>query len=500
MRAAGSLAFALVVALSFGPAASAARRVVQAASIEAQIRNDRPVRVVDAEIRGTLHLPLEVGVPVALERDLLIGTLVASSSSFDRVFSLKGSILENGADFAGAAFSGPTNFAGLHSSGRLSFEEATFRGAALFGGAQLGGPVTFQDAELDGVARFRVARFEKLADFDSASFRAGADFVAARFDQAAYFETASFGDLANFTGAMFSEPAYFGGSLFAGSAAFTGAQFDGRHAPAASFLRARFEDDASFLDASFRGWAKFDLAEAPGDVVFDGAIFGNGASFSTVRLLGDTSFAQTDVSGLLNFDQAVLAKLDLDGASFEPSGKVLLPRAAGTTGRVDELRFDPNDIHHVGIVVGSLKSVTQAREHALALVESEARRGGDVSAANHAYALRQSLDGSGHSWIVRALWLAFWWGVAGYLVAPLHPLVTLVVLLFAFTLARMLRGARFAPAFGCGWSSLWLFDIRKASFVASLEAIAFKTVIVLLFLNLANVWPPLNELVKGVFT
>jgi hypothetical protein len=196
--------------------------------------------------------------------------------------------------------------------------------------------------------------------------------------------------------------------------------------------------------------------------------------------------------------------LDLDGAKLEPGSAVALPQAGGTTGHIDELRFDPNDVAHIG--VGTSASTRRAREDALALVEAAARRGGDTSAANRAFYARRTLARRDEVWFTRGLDYVFFFGAAGYFVAPLHPLTALVVLLFLFAAARWALPRRrdpprpkFHEALRHSWGLLWRLDIRQGTVADSVEAVVYKLAFLVLLLNLANVWPPVHDLVKGVF-
>ncbi|HEV8460103.1 MAG TPA: pentapeptide repeat-containing protein [Gaiellaceae bacterium] len=495
-----------VVALALPGAGHSAVRHVRATTIRHDIAHGRPVAYSHVVVTGRLRFPLDVPVPVELERVTFTAPVVAAATAFDRLVSFTGSTFRHGADFGAATFDGPVSFAGLHTSGTTAFDDATFRGAALFGGAQFGGPVSFAAAEIDGEARFRNATFGNAATFASTSFRGGSEFTTATFADDARFGAANFGDVADFSGSEVDGRALFDAARFAALADFTGRQFDG---PTASFFGARFEDGATFLDAHFQRNAHFDLAEAGGDMVFDGAIFEHQASFSTVRFLGDTSFSQAQLGGITNFDQAVLHRLDLDGATFGSKVSLYLPQPKGTTGHLDELRFDPGDVSHIGPNAALEESVTRAeRESALALVEAAARRGNDTSAANRAYAMRQTLVRHDERPPVQVLNYTVWWGFAGYLVSPWHQVIAILILLLVFATARIVWARidpehhprlSFGQAIRRSWAALWRLDIRQGSAAASFEATAYKLVVVVLLLNLANVWPPVHDVVKGVF-
>jgi hypothetical protein len=91
----------------------------------------------------------------------------------------------------------------------------------------------------------------------------------------------------------------------------------------------------------------------------------------------------------------------------------------------------------------------EIQRHVLELIEKSATGADDLGLANRArYELRKL---AGRESGVRLLDWAFYQGVAGYLVRPVHPLVTLVCLALVLSLARMLRG-RWRPLLRIKWT------------------------------------------------
>ncbi len=321
----------------------------------------------------------------------------------------------------------------------------------------------------------------------------------------------------NFTGAEFRSSSDFSGShvggntifvaaRFGGPADFAGTQFVGSLGPTfVSYRAAHFDNGGSFLDTIFAGPVSFTLAQSGGDLVFDGAQFAQDATFQLSRLLGATTFAQAQIGGVVNLDQAVVHDLDLDGADFvggDPA--VLLPQPTGSTGRIDDLRFDPNDVADIGIGKGATSDAQ--REHALALLEAAALRGGDARAANEAQLRRwQLMRGHREVLLMAGDWLVLW-GIGGYLVAPMQQVAALLALLLAATTIRVfsprLGGKRRSPvwpSFETSAKALWKFSVPDdATDWLLLEALAYKLIVLVFLVNLANVWPLGHDLVKGV--
>ena len=436
---------------------------------------------------------------------ILLGHVSAASVSFDKLVDLRGSSFRAGADFSNATFNGPAVFTDVQATGdqTVHFDFATFHGAALFSGSSFAGATTFADAEFDRASRFRHVHFNGLADFDSAWFGDAADFTGAIFKTDGRFNAVEFHSVADFSNAQFGQRALFGASRFSQPADFSGAVFGGASQQTASFHGVRFDAGASFLDAEFDGKANFDRVQSAGDMAFDGVDFEQTASFSTVQLLGTTSFSQALLYARLNFDQASLHRLDLDGAQFMPKSTVELP-LKNAAGRVDELRFDPADVSHIG--VGRGQASDARREHALALVETFALRGGDGKAANEAQLKRWTLKRGDRPAPLHALDWAFMWGIGGYLVRPLHPVATIGALLVLCALFRILW-ARFKAKKPIGpilaarrsIAAFWRLQIHEGTGWQQLEATSYKLLLALLFLNLANVWPVVHDLLKGVF-
>jgi uncharacterized protein YjbI with pentapeptide repeats len=535
------------------PVAHAGSCHVMASSIERSVKHGDPVDVERCLVDGRLKLGLTVSAPLVLRHDTLTGTLQAKSTEFTGLLDLRGSRLLRGASFSAARFDGPAVFAGVRERGRLvDFDLSTFSGPALFGAAVFGSRTTFAGAEFDGPAHFRGAQFKALADFDSATFRDSSDFTGSNFGGDSRFDTTSFGSVADFSGSYFRRSALFAAARFSEQATFLGAHFWGRRNDAASFRSTRFDGGATFLDSDFHSGTKamFDEAQATSDLIFDGVEFPLFTSFVASRLLGQDTFAQAQLQGTVDFDEAVLSDLNLDGADFADGTQLYLPTEGQQTGHLDELRLDPNDVRFVGL--GNDLRSRSRREHALKLIEAAARRGGDMNAANSAYAARRQLLRHDRPWYWRAPDWLFLWLAAGYLVLWWHPILLVLALLLISAVARLLPwpqqkpvrrilklvapGVRnvigaiarlrlshagrlirylnsrrfwhdanqariaFLTALGQSFGALWNFHsrMRGGSRWCQFEAVLYAIGLLVLVDTLANVWPSLNNIVRGV--
>lgn len=506
LLATASAALAAAVAPAVAAAARCPGHALRATTITHTLAAGHAVSISNRFVTGTVRIPAEVRAPVTLHRVTFCGPFVASSTSFDKLVDLRGSRFRAGADFTDATFNGPAVFTGIRtwSGSALRVDFATFRGLAFFGGTIIRGPATFADTEFDGPTRFRGGRFGRTARFDSASFGDTADFSAMRFAQNADFGAAEFRSVASFSGTYFDQRSTFVATRFSDFADFSATTFGGQSGKPVSFRAAGFDAGANFLESEFDGTTSFVLIQSGGDLIFDGTDFETTLLFTQARVVGDMTFSRASFRGFVNFDEADVHKLDLDGAVFiGDAATVLLPQPNASTAHLDELRFDPGDVRHIGIGQGRIPD-TQ-RETALALVEAAALRGGDARAANQAQYLRRTLIRHNRPLVARIFdWLVMW-QIGGYLVRPWHQVAAIIALLIAATTIRVfdprLHGQARAPvkgSFGTSFAAFWRLRIHEGTGWDQFEATAYKLVVVVLVLNVANVWPTGHDLLKGV--
>lgn len=499
---------ALVTVVTFPPGAAAAprHRTLHAATIAALLSAGRPVVHSGVIVEGDLRLPPDVRRPLVLRNSTFHGRVSGASSSFAGLVDLSSSTFRRGFDFSDARFDGPLLFVDAHvprgKPARFTF--ADFGGAAVFGGANFEGGADFAGAAFHGVSRFHKASFGNPTSFGLASFDDVADFSSTSFNGRASFGGTEFRSVVDFSSASFNGETAFTGTRFFGAADFAAAMFTPARggANATSFADAHFDGGASFLSAFFDAGASFALAGASRDLDFESASFEGDANFTTVRF-GNVDFSLAEVTGLLNFDQAVVTRLDLDRATL--SGRLVLPNPTLGSGRIDDLRMDPADVGRVR--AGNARETRASRERALALVETASRSGGDLRAADEARVRRLTLERRDEAVLLRPFDWALYWGVSGYFVRPSHPLLAILALMIVGALVRLRHAGRadlaaaprgFADALGSSLSSLWRFRLGEGSAALQAEAVLYKLLFAVLLINLGNVWPPVSDILKGV--
>jgi uncharacterized protein YjbI with pentapeptide repeats len=502
--------FLLVLAALAVPAAArtgVGLHPIRSTALERRLAAGKAVELSRVRVVGELRFPAHVSAPVVLRDSLFAGRILARSSSFENLLDLSGSSFASDANFSEARFGGPVLLARTRTSSRsvLGFDFTVFDGPAVFTRAQIHGPVSFAGTQFGSSSRFDLAHFNRNARFGFAIFGDLADFQATTFAGTASFRAVEFRSVADFSDAQFDGNATFDGARFSAATDFSGGYFlpSGRMVGSpASFRFVHFAEGASFRSRAFGRGVVFDGATASGPLGFQGTIFQGDASFDTVDFSAEADFSQAELNGLVNFEQARLARLDFDGAVFNES-RLVLPNDRNHSGRLDDLRMDPNDVRYV--YQGTQKGARKAREHAFALVEKAARSGGDLGAAAEAGVRRRTLGRQDDDLPLHVLDWAFYWQIAGYFQRPLHPLYALVALFLLGVLVRLAwrAGAR------DGWAHLrgLLQDIRESlgsifgkgkGLVSSGEALLAKVLLAVLILCVANVWPPVSDLLKGV--
>ncbi len=462
--------------------ANAARREsVHASTLTQALEAGKPVVRSGVDVRGTLRLPKALDVPLIL-RDSRLQSVVGAYGSFSGVVDLSGSVVRGGLDFAGARFDAPFLFGGRASRvvGPSSFSLAIFGESARFGGTRFGGTANFSLAGFDRAASFASAHFDRAATFAGTDFRSAADFSASDFSGKADFSDARFGARADFIGATFD----------AGGVA----------GPSVDFSRASFDAGATFLSAEVSAEGRFERATSSGHMDFQEAKFlgaGNAdsvANFSTARFLGEVSFTDAELDGFVNFDQAVIANLDLEQAAI--SGSVRLPLGRQSRGRIGSLQLDIGDANHID---GPGEDDRPAQEAAFALVESSARAGDDLETANDARMKRLTIVRKRKWALPETLDFAFNYGFWGYGVRPFHQLIAIAAALAFGTAARTWK-RRKSISKSLGESLGTFLRLHPPTGAWNVvEYLGFKVLIVMLVLNAANVWPVSRELIEGVF-
>jgi len=492
-----------------------------------------------------MRLPRPVKAEFIVRNSQFDERLDARSVSFAGLLDFSGTNFVKGADFSDAQFAGPFIFAAATTGRGAStlFRFASFTGAAVFARAHLKGDTLLTGAEFHDTARFRKVAFAGRAFFGYSSFDRAADFARATFSGSASFGGTDFGSVANFAKASFRKNTAFTGARFAGTATFDEAEFKAqrrrisrvpgfvgssqRTRPTA-FGGVSFNGGASFLYATFEREAIFNDAQALQGVDFEGARFDRSASFTTVRFRGDTDLSHALLNRRVDFTQAVLHLLDLDGVTVGDKTVVVLPDPARRIGHLDDLRLDADEM------IGPIEAGSpDAQIRQLKLVESAARSAGDRDAANKALVRRLTLNRYTESWWFHPVDWAFGWEISGYLIKwqkPACALLALVVLGILLRLARWNWKARVRVLRWLTWwkirvpvltrirprsneavpeKQIWVatkrsvvnlvrFKIEDRTALAWLETASQKLLVLVLLLTLGNVWPPVHDLLNGI--
>lgn len=382
------------------------------------------------------------------------GSLRASDVVFDRIVDLSGAVITGSTDLNGTVF-----------------RDAFLLRPTLQRASSLAGPVSFALARFEGRAAFDGVRFSDQADFDAAQFLADASFADAEFARDAQFGLAIFAGNAQFSGSprdadsqstsVDAPPGCAGGvqGVVRGTASFAGAAFGGK----ADFRQRCFAGDADFSGATF-GAADFTLARFLGAATFNGVGIDGPASFRIASFAGPASFQNVVASGSTDFEAAVFERdVSLFGMSVAGPLSLSRIRVNGNLDlnhlRADALHMDLNTIPKV--------SGEPVQEEVLGSVATTARDEGDLAQANDATFALQSLRTDQSSGV------GYLWGlgnryIAGYLVRPLRPLVSFLILLAVGAVIRAWAGpTHLRPRLGSASGSRRAVatHVGKASFV-----------------------------------
>lgn len=195
---------------------------------------DRPIRCLRCTFTGVVSLAdVRFGGVVELVDAVFERPVDARGVVFERAAVLDGARFEERFDASTSRFESVASFAGVDFLGGVSFERATFSdravftgtsredvddrlgvcqarrgssvGAARFAGATFNGPSQFRERCFADPADFAGVRFAGDAEFSVTNFGAAVSFERATFDADASFRVADFGGNASFDGASISE-------------------------------------------------------------------------------------------------------------------------------------------------------------------------------------------------------------------------------------------------------------------------------------------------------
>jgi hypothetical protein len=300
--------------------------------------------------------------------------------------------------------------------------------------------VDLRDSTLQGTLNLNGSIFKERAGFDQMRIEGPASAVATRFLGDTSFRRVEFHDSVQFDQSQISKRVFFGKSTFSKEASFQGTTFDS----GANFVQCSFSGnspdnspDNNFEDAVFKDTVNFFLAEFRDAVTFEGAELDGGGSFRLVEFYANAAFDRVSSGKTLDFNGAIL-KADLSLTNFTSSGSVSL---VGISPGQGELFMEQLSINDFSMDVEMVKTIRGSKEKVLEVIEHSAQERGDLSTANNARYELLSLQGKKKtSKIARFLDATFYGAIAGYLVRPIHPLVSLTFLLVIASIIRAIPG------------------------------------------------------------
>jgi hypothetical protein len=418
----------LFVASTAGAVAAQPARQVAASELVRRLGAGQTVDETGLTVTGTLDLRSigTVSAPLRCLNCDFLGDLIAPDVLFTRIVVLSGSHFFGTIDLRGAVFDDGFFV-------RTSSRPSTFDRFALFSLATFGDTAAFDGATFASEGNFTGARFLADASFVDTTFRGVARFNQTGFGAGALFSASTAGGgapssatCATTVGGSFQDVAVFTRTVFTGPADFRQRCFRGK----ADFSNAAFGSRANFSLSQFAAFASFDDVGFEGDALFLGTRFErSSASFVQVSGARTMSFEDASFHGnVAFFGLAVSGALSFAHASFG--------------GGVDLRKLIANDLT---MDVETVKRIPDAvvQERVLALIESSARARGDVATANDARFKLLSLDGRQSGGFKRWVDAVLYKTIAGYLVRPVHPLLSfLAVLLLAGLVRATIRRRR----------------------------------------------------------
>jgi uncharacterized protein YjbI with pentapeptide repeats len=237
----------------------------------------------------------------------LSGSSIAGRLDFDGAI-FRDTFLMRRTALRSASVGGPTSFSLAAFRGRASFEGVQLTGDADFRVAQFLGDASFGDADFGAEARFDSAIFSGQAQFSSSP--AGGDVTAPDVlpSPCSTATRGAFGGPLSMAAVTFAQKADFRQRCFGGPATFTGATFG-----AADFTLAVFLGTADFDDSSIEGVASFRVTTFEDSLSFQHVVLGGPTDFEAAILLGPTELFGTSAADSLSLDKiTTAAPLELD--------------------------------------------------------------------------------------------------------------------------------------------------------------------------------------------
>jgi hypothetical protein len=396
VRAVYCLALACWLLPQAGPAAAleaGEAGAIAAGDVIRIVNAGQPANLSGVRVEGDLDLSgIEtVTRPLRCQGCRFTGKVVATDLILERIVDLSGSVFDGPVDFSAALFRDRAGFENVLFNQGATFGSTRFLADASFAQTRFGGPAVFDRAQFGAGALFSDTSFASDAGFQATQFGAGADFAGSEFRGASNFTSTSFGKRVSFARSRFTRVAEFRGAALSGGANMGVEKFNEGFSLEAVTAAGSIE----FLGAALQGEGAFNNFSSTGVLALDG-----------IRLLGPDS--------AIFLDQLSVSRLTMD-------------------------------VEQIGAAQGR-----NVQKTVLELVEKSGRESGDLALANRARFQLLDLEGEEKEGFARLVDRLLFRDVSGYLVRPLHPLVTLLILVFIGGMVRSARSLRIGVT---GWWS-----------------------------------------------
>lgn len=287
-------------------------------------------------------------------------------------------------------------------------------------------PFRCRGCEFAGAVNVRDVSFSSMLDLTGSTFEAHFDARAAVFNGA--FLAGPLDDAS----AIFQQGADFSFASFSNPAVFEQAGFSGE----TRFDHSIWTRQARFIQAAFAGDSSFDNATFSSGAVFRGAHFTSGTSFqraSGARI--DFTGARIECSAQFAFLSSA-STVTFEGAVFVKPPQTEAAIAASECGE-DEVFRSFSDVvagdFRLDLAVVRDIGSENVQAAVLKLVQTGALARGDLSVANDATAQLRNLQTDGVADLI------YRW-VLGYLVKPLYPMVSFLIVFVSVAVWQRRRG------------------------------------------------------------
>jgi len=206
--------------------------------------------------------------------------------------------------FENAEFAGSTLFANTRLQIECKFQSVKFHGEVVFSDVEFMKGITFERSEFYGEVSLSTVKFHGKVDFSACTFYGESQFSdsaqqTTQFNSGVDFSSTFFHELAEFNWVLFEKVANFQFTKFSKRADFSSSQFFN-----SDFTKAEFKNSVVFQNAIFSQGAKFTDVTCV-DANFAGTHFTEEANFQDVNFSKSTSFREARFDGEAQFSSSV---------------------------------------------------------------------------------------------------------------------------------------------------------------------------------------------------